>query len=423
KARKSSTMSSNTDINKSVSPTAEEQLDEPDGPLPGSASDQENKVRLSPVKMSTKNSTDLVEYVDKEINRNFDSNLQILEDQIRARDQAATGTNFAVQELNSRHLQGVGDLRGRVARCDASIVKLSGDIHFIRHEYRQIEKTIQELISSLETVSKNLEMKETRSGLAKNAPDAELRHVRRGAGQGHGRAGHGGRGGEGNILPIMQGILQNLLSREVLYPSLKEITGKCPEWLQSHWESRPPEQFGKYQEQRSVMGKMCEQFEAETDAHRQLNSLANNLYEEVEKNQKRTESQLIKYDKDQLGHMNSCLKLLQEKQENSENKMGEKLLQLSSKLENFINTHTQDAALSKVKHIENKLRKKMSQLEKHIWDELEKMQSECQSGFKSIHDSLTSLQQIQKTKMDLEIHKVQKDLKKLHRKIVDFQEV
>lgn len=60
--------------------------------------------------------------------------------------------------------------------------------------------------------------------------------------------------------------------------------------------------------------------------------------------------------------------------------MEEKLLQLSSKLENFINTHKQDAELSKVKHIENKLCKKMSQLEKHIWDEIEKMQSEYQSG-------------------------------------------
>lgn len=60
--------------------------------------------------------------------------------------------------------------------------------------------------------------------------------------------------------------------------------------------------------------------------------------------------------------------------------MEQKLLQLSSKLENFINTHKQDAELSKVKHIENKLCKKMSHLEKHIWDELEKMQSDCQSG-------------------------------------------
>ena len=60
--------------------------------------------------------------------------------------------------------------------------------------------------------------------------------------------------------------------------------------------------------------------------------------------------------------------------------MEEKLLQLSSKLGNFVNTNKQEAELSKVKHIENKLSKKMSQLEKHIWDELEKMQNEYQSG-------------------------------------------
>lgn len=60
--------------------------------------------------------------------------------------------------------------------------------------------------------------------------------------------------------------------------------------------------------------------------------------------------------------------------------MKEKLLQLSSKLENFINTEKQEAELSKVKHIENKLSKKMQQLEKHIWGELEKMQNEYQSG-------------------------------------------
>nr|5LNF_A Chain A, Peroxisomal biogenesis factor 19 [Homo sapiens] len=70
--------------------------------------------------------------------------------------------------------------------------------------------------------------------------------------------------GEGNILPIMQSIMQNLLSKDVLYPSLKEITEKYPEWLQSHRESLPPEQFEKYQEQHSVMCKICEQFEAET---------------------------------------------------------------------------------------------------------------------------------------------------------------
>ena len=46
-------------------------------------------------------------------------------------------------------------------RCDSSIMKLSGDIHFIRNEHQQLEKTIQELMSSLQTVSKNLDMKVT----------------------------------------------------------------------------------------------------------------------------------------------------------------------------------------------------------------------------------------------------------------------
>uniref|UniRef100_A0A8C3YRT4 Family with sequence similarity 81 member B n=1 Tax=Catagonus wagneri TaxID=51154 RepID=A0A8C3YRT4_9CETA len=224
-------MSSDTDVNRSASPPAEEQPDEADGPLPGSASDQEKKVRLSPAKMSTKKSTDLVEYVDKghsflpaipntqrsqlenrlnnqertiaflleqafrikedisaclqgthgfrkeesyarkllenhiqtvtSIVKKLSQNIEMLEEQIKARDLAATGTNFAVQDLNTKHLQGVGDLRGRVARCDSSIMKLSGDIHFIRHEQQQLEKRIQELISALETLSKNLDMKVT----------------------------------------------------------------------------------------------------------------------------------------------------------------------------------------------------------------------------------------------------------------------
>lgn len=56
------------------------------------------------------------------------------------------------------------------------------------------------------------------------------------------------------------------------------------------------------------------------------------------------------------------------------------MLQLSSKLENFINSQKQEAELNKIKHIENKLSKKMNQVENQIWGELEKMQNEYQSG-------------------------------------------
>ncbi|TFJ98261.1 Elongation factor Tu [Platysternon megacephalum] len=107
-------------------------------------------------------------------------------------------------------------------------------------------------------------LKETLSGLAKNANDLqnsnmseeELAKAMDGLGLEEGD-------GEGNILPIMQSIMQNLLSKDVLYPSLKEITEKYPEWLRSHRDTLPEEQFGKYQEQHSIMGKICQQFEAE----------------------------------------------------------------------------------------------------------------------------------------------------------------
>ncbi|XP_040584992.1 protein FAM81B isoform X1 [Mesocricetus auratus] len=412
-------MSSDTDVNKSASLPADEPPAPTDGPLPGSASDQEKKVRLSPAKMSTKNSTDLVEYVDRaspflpvipnnqtspledklnnqertiaflleqafrikedistclqgaqgfrkeeslarklleshiqtitSIVKKLNQNIEILEDQIRIRDQAATGTNFVVQDLSIKHLQGVGDLRGRVARCDSSIVKLSGDIQSIRHECRQVEKSIQELFSALETVSKNLDVK------------------------------------------VMQ------------------LLGKIEASTSEHTSNLKMVQ-GDYQHEMNLL-----EFK--------FNSLSTNVYEEIENNQKWAENQFIKYRKDHLGHINECLKVVQEKLEKHETKIEEKMLQLSSTLENYINSQKQEAEASKIKLVENKLSRKMNQMEKRIWGELEKMQSDYQSGFKSIHDSLSSLQQIQKTKMDLEKYKVQKDLKKLQRKIVELQEV
>ncbi|XP_004703699.2 protein FAM81B [Echinops telfairi] len=232
--------------------------------------------------------------------------------------------------------------------CDSSIVKLSGDINFMRHEYRQNEKAIQELISALENVSKNLDMK---------------------------------------VLQLL-GKIEASSSEQT--SNLKMIQGD-------------------YHHEMNLL-----EFK--------FNSVSNNLYEEIENNKKWTESQLVIYEKDNLGYINQCWKLLQDKLEKSENKMEEKILQLASKTENFINAQKQETELNRVKQVENKMSKKINQLEKQIWDELERMQIEYQSGFKSIHDSLSSLQQIQKTKMQLEKHKVQKDLKKLQRKIVELQE-
>ncbi|XP_066472240.1 protein FAM81B [Tiliqua scincoides] len=85
--------------------------------------------------------------------------IEMLERQIKSRDNVTSGTNYAVQSLDHKHLQGVGDLRGRVARCDASIAKLSGDTNIIRHEIQKLEKEIHTIQSTLENYANNVEMK------------------------------------------------------------------------------------------------------------------------------------------------------------------------------------------------------------------------------------------------------------------------
>ncbi|XP_031461165.1 protein FAM81B [Phasianus colchicus] len=75
--------------------------------------------------------------------------IQVLERQIRTRDGATVQTNFAIQSLDHKYIQSLGDLRGRVVRCEASIAQLSGDIRVIRHEVQNINKEIYSLHSIL----------------------------------------------------------------------------------------------------------------------------------------------------------------------------------------------------------------------------------------------------------------------------------
>ncbi|XP_054623488.1 peroxisomal biogenesis factor 19 [Dunckerocampus dactyliophorus] len=115
-------------------------------------------------------------------------------------------------------------------------------------------------------------LKETLRGLAKNADNLQTSGlagddlVKALEGLGLDESGEAGGGGDdGNILPIMQSIMQNLLSKEVLYPSLKEITTKYPEWLEANKASLSLEDFQRYEQQAKIMGEICLQFEKEED--------------------------------------------------------------------------------------------------------------------------------------------------------------
>lgn len=82
----------------------------------------------------------------------------------------------------------------------------------------------------------------------------------------------GGQGGGSNdFLPFMQGMMQSLLSKDVLYPSLKDILDRFPEWLETHKSTLSNDEYTRYENQMKLMEKVCTELEAEsgTDSNEQ----------------------------------------------------------------------------------------------------------------------------------------------------------
>ncbi|CAH2297043.1 Hypothetical predicted protein [Pelobates cultripes] len=94
-----------------------------------------------------------------EIVKQLSRDIEALENQIRSRDNVSSGTSFAVQSLDKKHLFDIGDLRGRVARCDASIAKLSGDMVATKNEIQAQEREIHSMNAALESHIKEIDIK------------------------------------------------------------------------------------------------------------------------------------------------------------------------------------------------------------------------------------------------------------------------
>ncbi|KAK2587007.1 hypothetical protein KPH14_010974 [Odynerus spinipes] len=71
--------------------------------------------------------------------------------------------------------------------------------------------------------------------------------------------------GAGDILPFMQGMMQSLLSKEILYPSLKELVDKYPEWLEQKKDTLSSGDLQRYTKQLELMQKVCSELEKEQD--------------------------------------------------------------------------------------------------------------------------------------------------------------
>ncbi|XP_030620533.1 protein FAM81B [Chanos chanos] len=93
--------------------------------------------------------------------KQLSKDIKVLEAQIVQRDSVTAGTSLAVHSLDHKNLAGIGDLRGRVARCDASIVKLSADVATGGQDILRLKQEVSELRTGLEMRLRSMEVKLT----------------------------------------------------------------------------------------------------------------------------------------------------------------------------------------------------------------------------------------------------------------------
>ncbi|KAJ9595728.1 hypothetical protein L9F63_013091 [Diploptera punctata] len=69
----------------------------------------------------------------------------------------------------------------------------------------------------------------------------------------------------GEFLPFMQQMMQSLLSKEILYPALKDIVDKYPAWLEENKSKLEPSEFDRFSKQKQLMDQVCVELEKESE--------------------------------------------------------------------------------------------------------------------------------------------------------------
>ena len=67
---------------------------------------------------------------------------------------------------------------------------------------------------------------------------------------------------DGELKDMVNGVMKQLLSKEVLYEPLKEISTKYPKWLEENGEKISKEDYERYSRQESIIKQLCLVYES-----------------------------------------------------------------------------------------------------------------------------------------------------------------
>jgi peroxin-19 len=69
----------------------------------------------------------------------------------------------------------------------------------------------------------------------------------------------------GNFLPVMESMMQSILSKDLLYPPLKELADKYPDWLADKRSTLSEAEYEGYNNQYKIAKELVETFERKSD--------------------------------------------------------------------------------------------------------------------------------------------------------------
>ncbi|XP_043532999.1 protein FAM81A-like [Chiloscyllium plagiosum] len=276
-----------------------------------------------------------------------DYEIMVLQEQIRTQDYAIPRSNTVMKSLELHHPNGIGELRGRVARCDASIAKLTAD-----------------MISVYEGIQ-NLSQEQQR---AKLTLEAKIKDI------------------EGQISELLQRVEESIREQE---RKIKFTGGQ---------KSEQPHLL-------DIGGQKMSQVNLD-----RMKSITEDIKDQALSVCSHLEQKLARKEQELLHQIELISLTVKDKTERSEKSIEERLNQLSVKLDRIEAIQKMNSEIYSIKNVEKKLSMIILSIEEKMWKEIDDVEAATKIGFSAIYDSIGSLKHILEAKMKQDKDKLQKQI-------------
>ncbi|XP_048471991.1 protein FAM81A-like [Rhincodon typus] len=279
--------------------------------------------------------------------KQLSNEIEVLQKQIRIRDDAIPRSNAVMKSPELHHLNGIGELQGRVARCDASIAILTADMTSVYEGIQNLSKEQQRAKLTLEAKIKDI---------------------------------------EGQISELVKRIEESIREQERKIKFSRGQNSEQPHLLDIGSLKMSEVNFDRM---RSIT----------EDIKNQALSICFRL-----------EQKLARKEQELLHQMELISLTVKDKTENSEKSIEERLNQLSMKLDKIEAIQKMNSEIYSIKNVEKKLSLIIISIEEKMWKEIDNIEAATNAGFSAIYDSIGSLKHILEAKMKQDKDKLQKQI-------------